>query len=293
MEYASYRYLENMSDEALHKRFEAIIRNMPSYSGADRNVVPIISYQGAWYWFRKEHQTRLEFAFRELEVPKFDNLPFSMESPVPLRAKIPNGTDAIFRYGKREHLQELIVEGKVRFSPAEVYDDADNNDARKDDERQKHAYLPGKYTTITQEDGQRIPIIGDVQRSVGGPAYHLMSFSCVWDSRLFSEFEADSCIIVTNPEEFARRVEQAGRAVFPGWYFHDCPVQYFDPYERIPNEFFDAAMSKDFTYAYQNEYRVLWCQMDAAPIDGVQYVEIGPSQDIMKMYDQDGREIAF
>ena len=50
-------------------------------------------------------------------------------------------------------------------------------------------------------------------------------------------------------------------------------------------------MSKDFQFAYQNEYRIIWSQMTASPVDGFQFVDIGPAQDIMKMYDRDGREI--
>ncbi len=76
-----------------------------------------------------------------------------------------------------------------------------------------------------------------------------------------------------------------------GWYFHSCPVQYFDPYERKENEFFNWAMSKDFRFAYQNEYRILWSQMTAAPVDGFHFVDIGSAHDLMKMYNKRGEEI--
>ena len=147
--------------------------------------------------------------------------------------------------------------------------------------------------TFTHESGQRLNVIGDIRRAIGGPKYHLVSFSCVRDSELFKDFQADTCVAVTNPAEFAKRLEEAGRSVFPGWYFHNGPIQYFDPYELTKNERLDSAMSKDFRFAYQNEYRIMWSQMTAAPVDGVQFVDIGPAQDIMKMYDRDGREIRF
>ena len=50
-------------------------------------------------------------------------------------------------------------------------------------------------------------------------------------------------------------------------------------------------MSKDFRFAYQSEYRILWSQMRASPVAGFQFVDIGPVQDIMTIYDVDGREI--
>ena len=205
--------------------------------------------------------------------------------------RVPNGTDVIFRYGERKHMRQMVQDGSVRFSPAESYDGEENNEARRDDELQKHAYMPGQYTTIIHESGQRIPVIEDVQHTVGGPRYHLVCFSCVWDPQLFEEFGADTCVAVTEPREFARRIGEAGKDVFPGWYFLDCPVQYFDPYERLKNEFFDAGMSKDLRYAYQNEFRILWSQMRATPIDRHQIVNIGPVYDIMTMYDINGREI--
>jgi hypothetical protein len=198
----------------------------------------------------------------------------------------------IFRYGEQKYMREMIREGQVRFMPAQTYLGPDNNAARRDEELNKHAYMAGKYTRITTADGKPIKVIGDVLRTVSGPGYHLACFSSVWDDQLFDEFEADTCIAVTAPEEFCKRLQAAGRAIFPAWYFHDNPVQYFDPYQQVRNEYFDAAMSKDFRFAYQNEYRVLWSQLGGRPISGAQFVNIGPAQDIMTMYDRGGNVIS-
>ena len=293
LEYVSYRYLSGMADSALQSRYHAIIRNMRSYTEPERDRIPIISYQSSWYWFRKEYQTRLEFALRGFEPPTLNQEYQSTNGSGSSHWKIPNGTRIIFRYGKREYMQQMVEQGRVRFSPAESYEGEENNEARRDDELQKHSYTPGRYVTVTHESGQRLNVIGDIRRTIGGPQYHIVCFSCVWNLELFEDFQADTCVAVTNPAEFSNRLEEAGRSVFPGWYFHNCPVQYFDPYERMNNEFFDSAMSKDFGFAYQNEYRIMWSQMTAAPVDGVQFVDIGPAQDIMTMYDRGGREIRF
>ena len=291
LEYVPCRYLSGMANSTLQNRYRTIIRNMRSYTEPERDRIPIISYQSSWYWFRKEYQTRLEFALQGIEQPTLNHEYQNTNESGAAHWKVPNGTKNIFRYGKREYMRQMVEQGMVRFSPAESYEGEENNEARRDDERQKHSYIPSRYTTVTHQSGQRLKVMGDVRRTIGGPNYHLVCFSCVWDSDLFEDFQADTCVEVTDPAEFAERLEEAGRSVFLDWYFHHCPVQYFDPYERIKNEAYDSAMSKDFQFAYQNEYRIIWSQMTAAPVDGFQFVDIGPAQDIMKMYDRDGREI--
>ena len=64
LEYVPHRYLSGMTESALQDRYHAIIRNMRSYTEPERDRIPIISYQSSWYWFRKEYQTRLEFALQ-------------------------------------------------------------------------------------------------------------------------------------------------------------------------------------------------------------------------------------
>lgn len=294
LEYVPYRYLSGIADVDLRARYSDLVRNMHSYTGPERDPIPIDCYQSSWYWFRKEYQTRLEFALREIEppaLPKLNHEHQSTNKSGPTHPKIPDGTEIIFRYGKRKYMRQMVEQGRVRFSPAELYEGEENNAARRDDELHKHSYMPGQYITIRRESGEVTKPIGDIKRTVQGPSYHLVCFSCVWNVELFEDFQADTCVAVIAPEEFAKRLEVAGELVFPGWYFYHNPVQYFDPYKIQKDEVINSATSKDFRLAYQNEYRILWSQMEAAPIDGFQFVDIGPAQDIMKMYDLDGKVI--
>ena len=174
LEYESYRYLSGMADSALQDRYLAIIRNMRSYTEPERDRIPIISYQSSWYWFRKEYQTRLEFALRGIEQPTLNHEYQNTNESGTAHWKVPNGTKNIFRYDKREYMRQLVEQGKVRFSPAELYEGEENNEARRDDERQKHSYIPSRYTTFTHESGQRLNVIGDIRRTIGGPNYHLI-----------------------------------------------------------------------------------------------------------------------
>lgn len=288
LEYMTYRYLGRVADDELNDRYGQIVRNMQSLVRPEWDRVPIKSFHSSWYWYRKEHQTRLEFALRGQAAPHAFPATADLDLSAPIIPRFPNGTEVIFRYGKREFMRDLVQQGRVRLSPAQSYDSAENNAARKDEELAKHAFMPGQYVTVTKMDGAQFPITGNIRRTVNGPSYHLVCFSCSWNKELFDDFEADTCVAITNPEEFFRRLQIAGQTVFPHWYFMHCPVGYFDPYEQGRNELFDPALSKDFRFAYQREYRLFWSQLDAQPIDGHQFVNIGPAGDIMAMYDADG-----
>jgi hypothetical protein len=58
-QYNAYRYLRNVDNEALIARHESIVENLTILYTEDRHVIPGQSFLSTWYWFRKEHQTRL------------------------------------------------------------------------------------------------------------------------------------------------------------------------------------------------------------------------------------------
>jgi hypothetical protein len=92
--------------------------------------------------------------------------------------------------------------------------------------------------------------------TVEGTRRRSLSLSCEFDSGLFDDFGgADACAVIHDGYVFAQRLDAAAKNELDGWHFHHNPVQYFDPYERRKDECFDAAMCKDFRFAYQREYR--------------------------------------
>ncbi len=68
-QYERYRYLKNINNEALYKRYEDIRRNFEILTSKERNIIPINSFLSSWYWFRKEHQTRYELFLKKLSLP--------------------------------------------------------------------------------------------------------------------------------------------------------------------------------------------------------------------------------
>jgi len=286
-QYQVYRYLERVADGFLIERYKDILRNMKALISRDRDVIPIQSFLSSWYWFRKEHQTRLEFALRGVSLPvasphgiRFNNE--VIEAPV--RPRHPNAGDVLFRYDKRIHIQELAHEGKIRIRPASDFRQMEHDRARQDEEQLKRSFLPGARTRITTQDGRNIPILGDVERTVSMPDYYLFCMTCDWDPGLLADFGADTCIVIKDAELFARRIEIAATRLLLGWYFHHNPVNYFDPYEKLENEYLGAGMSKDFRFAYQREYRFLWFPQNGGVPDGFKFLELGSLGDLAEVF---------
>jgi len=277
-QYQVYRYLERVTDGLLIERYKDILRNMKALISRDRDAIPIQSHLSSWYWFRKEYQTRLEFALRDVSLPVASPHDITFNNEVmgaPIRPRHPNAGDVLFRYDKRPHIEKLAHEGQIRIRPASDFQQMERDRARQDEECSKKSFLAGAHARITTQDGRNIPILGNVEQTVSMPNYYVFCMACDWDPELFTDFEADTCMVIKDAELFARRIEISAASQLPGWYFHHSLVQYFDPYERLRNEYFDAGISKNFRFAYQREYRFLWFSQDGDVPDGFKFLELG------------------
>lgn len=283
-QYRVHRYLGRLTDDELRSRYDGLVRNIQSIVSANRHVIPVISFLSSWYWYRKEHQTRLEFFTRNL--PLHRSMPIVVErdlSAAPARPRSPNAGDILFRYGELKWLKELVNFGRLRIKSAEEYNKMEQDLARKDDERIKRYRSPGEYVTLTMPDGRQVRPIGDPEYNASGTDYFLYCVSLDWDPDFFQDFSgSDCCVIIKDPEEFARRLERAGAKPLPGWMFHHCPIQYYDTHERGHQERVDNAMSKEFRFAYQREYRFLFGGFGKAA-SGYIDLELGPLHDIAEL----------
>lgn len=288
LQYQMYRYLKNLPSDTLNERYLAILKNMRSIVCRDRDIIPIQSFLSSWYWFRKEHQTRLEFYLRreapDASVPMDENFNF-LARGAPIRPKHPNAGDVLFRYDQKIHLNKIVSEGSIRIRPASAFYPIENDEARQDQELSKRTFLPGGYTKVTTMDGKKIQVIGDIQRDVGIPDYYVFCMVCDWDPGLISDFKgSDSCLVIRDTETFSIKMESAGKKLLPRWVFYHSPVEYFDPYEGTKNEYIDPTMSKDFKFAYQKEYRFLWFSQIGEEADEFRFLELGDLGDISEVY---------
>jgi hypothetical protein len=284
-EYNIYRYLSRVSKDELAKRYRDLVRNMNSLIKSDRHVIPIQNVLSSWYWYRKEHQTRLEFSLRRMSLP--------LESPVGLlensaahdtsQRSFPKCGRILYRYGRRTYMEEMVREGLVRIAPASYYREFELDPARMDEELAKSSFMPGDYTRMVHK-GKPSPFIGDVRRAVFAPNYYALCMSLDCDPFLLGAFGADAIVVIREPEVFAQRLDDAAKNTLEGWYFHHNPVCYFDPYETLNHRDIDARMFKDFSFAYQREYRFLWMHQNGRESNGFKYLNLGPLHDIAEIH---------
>lgn len=283
--YEIYRYLSRVEKDELSRRYEDILLNLKRLNAPDRHIIPIQTFLSSWYWFRKEHQTRLEFHMRKLDLPlepPWGLLEYVIENP-PARPKHPNYGDVLFRYGAAQHMQELVDQGRIRLAPAAFYLELEGDASRFDDERQKHSFLAGEYTHITTSDGREQQFRGDLRRTVSAPNYYTLCVSTEFDPAHFADFDAEACVVITDTDAFADRIGRAAQEHLPDWNFHHCPVEYFDPHEMIKNQLFNAVMSKDFRFAYQREYRFVWMDIDGKEAKDEIFLNLGPLADVCEI----------
>ena len=283
-QYEIYRYLKNVSNENLINRYKELCRNFEVLTGRERHIIPVNSFLSSWYWYRKEHQTRYELFLRELPLPVSKPKP-RQEFKGLFSSGLPNSGDVLFRYGHIRYMKQIVEEGKIRISPASKYNDGCMLDPRTDDEMNKHCWTLGEHIKIETQDGKQIPIIGDLKRTTSASNnYYTLCFSCDFEPMNFELFGYDSCVVINNPDEFAFRLERGTKSILPRWYFHHNPIEYFDPYEPIKNQYFSATMCKDFSYAYQKEYRFLWDPFKNGNAEDYFEVNLGSLRDICELY---------
>src|SRR3989304_297787 len=282
--YEIYRYLKNVADDKLDERYRDLHRNFCILVRPELHVIPVNSFLSSWYWYRKEHQTRYEYFLRNRP------LPLSLPCPrgdfsAPIRPKGPNSCDIIFRYGDSMFMKPFFEDGEIRISPASVYKDGPVSDPRTDDELNIHRHLSGQHSRIITKEGKEIPIIGDIHETYSLPMnYYTLCMSCDFEPHILDEFGYDSCVIIKEPEQFAARLEVSTKSILPNWYFYHNPIEYFDPYEPHKNQYLDPVMCKDFRFAYQMEYRVIWHPEDHGSAKDYIVLSIGSLKDICDLY---------
>jgi hypothetical protein len=281
-EYESYRYLERVSSDLLEKRYLDIIRNIVRIVSRERDVIPINSFLSSWYWYRKEHQTRLEFYLRGVTPPigPPEWIPNNDGVDAPARPRCPNYSDVLFRFGKSQYMLPFFHRGSVRIGPASQYMSGMPGDPRTDDELKKHSFLPGKNAKVTAKSGKDIPVVGDIRLTVTSHNYFVLCMSCVYHKELFNDFNADTCVVILNHELFVERLSEAAKSFLPNWYFSHLPIQYFDPYNIGKNELLNPLMSKNFSFDYQMEYRFIWFSKEDLHADKHIFLELGSIEQI-------------
>jgi hypothetical protein len=294
-EYDIYSYLESVSHEDLDQRYKEIVNNVERLVCPLRDTPPARAhFISSWWWLKVKFQTEREYSRRGKALPALNaGLPVR-DRPVPCIPTSPNEGNFVVRYGEAKWLEPMLREGVIRIKPASKYkDEVGLTDiARHDDELNSHRYVSGKRVTIRSQSGQVIPVLGNLQHTIGGGDYYVLCCSHEFDYRLFSAFRnaqgkaADACLVINNVDEFATRLNAAMQERLKNWDFYWNPMFYFDPYNVLHKQKTIPGAHKDFKHAYQREYRFLWFPLFLDPSLTIEALDlkIGSLKDIATLH---------
>ena len=163
----------------------------------------------------------------------------------------------LYRYSKSKYIKDAYENGHFYICPALEYIKKEYDEARKDNEliHQKNI-SSNKIMIISAQNNSDIKTIGDITYStIYLPVdSYILCFSYDYDEGLYHEFEgSESCLIINDPVEFARRIHHAFSIKMPDYIGVDGRVTYGRHQSCL-----GLLFSKSKKYIYQREYRFAW-----------------------------------
>ena len=213
----------------------------------------------------------------------------------------PNKEEKLFKFSKLKYLKESLIKGKFLLRPTAYYLKKENNTARLDNEHKYEKHMNTLEICYLNKNLKEFNNFVQTNININLNQY-ILCMAHTYDNRLYDEFEADSCLIITNTEEFYQRIARS-----------------FDNYECIRNRIyyskvedtFGILFMKNIKYKIQKEYRYLWYEPDKpicakleslindnfeelkALIPKERYIEIGSIEDIAFIIDRNGNKIVL
>jgi|SRR5690554_1251825 len=297
-EYMHYRYMAHLDRKSLDKRATEIFRNtyqIDSNSRLSLDPEDPVTY----YWQDRVSEVIQEYAERGIIMEEygksiasdkdlFNSLDrkFRNAGPTVGEFSAPQ-TPYLVKYGELDHIIDLHKVGRIRLGAASEFDDSSLNTARRDQETAREvdwdsAILPhvsrGNIPTFLERPADfRIKANLSVNTN-----YYVYCVSEALRARIFGDFQANAALIIHQPQEFEHRLQLHLKRSFPGWSFHAGRVEYFDPLNVSPCDV-SLPFSKDFSYAYQEEFRFALFPPKPATELTSQFLDIGSLEDISEL----------
>jgi hypothetical protein len=292
--YIERPYLTGSSNQELDNRFFEVLNNSLVLAPSGK-IAPVPPHDGGGYWLEAFTHLVQEYRRRGRDFPHW--LP-GLPIPKPtFPAGAPGNTatfgrqlkiaGALYKFGKEQHLRELLNHGRLRIQPASNYNDPSLNHAIRDDELSISRVLlksESQMEVVHSKSGFKGPIepLGDITVSTRSTTNYFAScFAAQFASRLYDDFEADACLYIRSRAQFKQRLWKATLSRLCGWNFRGGRVGYIDPHRAGP--YVDVFFNKAQKYWYQHEFRFVWIPpQDAAELDPI-FVELGPLIDIAEL----------
>lgn len=299
LSYQFRTYMNHLSDEALGERAIHLFLNWCLDPPVERLVnAPPTGWEWLWRDVVDEAHRRfgeavgaafLERIREECETRWQQRPAISRESLADLLHRAPTQWDLI-RYDKRRYLEPFLSRGEVRISPASKVNDPSLSVAIRDDELRLP--LRPNPAEITLEAFDRntglskgvIPRSDDELTVVSQTDYYFYCMSSFLSPILSYDFGADACLVIKGITVFGSRLRAGlnSKLPYPAWNGTIRPVDYVDPLNATATQV-RVLFSKHFSYAYQQEWRLVWCP--ASPALGLDYLclELGSMEDCCEL----------
>lgn len=254
--YRETRYLEEAPDDALKLRLHGLIAHIVEiYSNGEPSFETPNSEEGiAFIDLLAEMEIRkwnvAQHIKEELQRYKCAIEPSCIPSISATLAKL-KGKKCLFKFTQSEHVHS-IVNGEVRFKSAESYNRDGFNIAIRDDELNIAHQVKG--LTIRLQDESSAPVIGNKISAHAAGDFYVSCYSVGFDLKLFPALGYDSCVVVTNADQFVERVKKECEKFLPDYQTLFGPVEYIDIHRRFaskkPIEF-----RKPSSFSFEKEWR--------------------------------------
>jgi len=278
MQYRADRYLRHLTDEELGERLGVVTNNLMNLTH-DQKITPIpmdqegesvsAMYAHVMEEFRLRRSGIADHQIQQFRYPDYD-WPGITKAYDAFNALNITPGEYLIKYSKQAFIQAAFERGEIRISPASRYNDPSLNYSIMDDELSLSLRPPDTAT-------------GDWPKVVTtGTDYYVYCLANEFSLRLFGDFEADACLVITRPYVFFDRLSEAVMRKLFLWQGYAKPVQYIDPV-RPQKAKMDLYCSKNFRFAYQREYRMIWKPISPRSALPYIHVEIGSLEDCCKV----------
>lgn len=271
MNYRRDPYLQHLSVDELAERMSDVMNNLMMLT-EDQKIGFISMDEAGDYWSAAFSHVLVEFGLRggipsnnlnSLVYPNYD-WPGLGNAHTTFNAMELVLGQFLVKYSKLEYLKAALERGAIRISPASTYEDSSLNRAVRDNELELSIRpRPRSAKNVALEESSAdlktpVPPTGQVSDKLRTPTnYYVYCLAAEFALRLFADFEADACLVITKPRVFIERLLHAVLEQLPGWKGFGVGVKYIDPVNTTKEEI-DVFYCKNFRYAYQKEYRLIW-----------------------------------
>jgi len=269
-EYLSHPYLLGSPDSRIADRFCNIFKNAMELNS--KGQISLISMEET-----DEHMINFTHMLEEYESRSGSPPPSVVErARLPLIKYFESGTPSgvqlfegfkapekpvLVKYGKREYLEPMFKEGRIRLANAGLYNDTNLIASIRDDEISRTFIIPTFAERLAGQtniefQGHRIDFNDDdITLPLKFNDYYLFSLCEHIHYRMPTDFEADAAIVINEPIKFTQTLISKFLQSHPNWRPLARKVTYYDPYQNY-TKFKIPEMAKHFGYAYQKEFRI-------------------------------------